>query len=244
MSVPPLTFNAWLRHDLIWDTLGGLPPETTVLEIGAGEGAMGARLAGRFCYVGVEPDPHSFAKARARIEALGLGRMVQGDPSVLDPDQAFDVVCAFEVLEHIQDDQGALRAWKERLRPGGRLLLSVPAYQKRFGPSDSRVGHFRRYDPEQMRSLLLSAGYTRPVIRMYGFPLAYALEWCRNAIARVSAARGSTADRTSASGRWLQPPERLGALTEILTAPMRFLQRPFAKGGLGTGLVVIAQRGA
>jgi SAM-dependent methyltransferase len=244
MSTPPLTFNAWLRHDLIWDMLGGLPRETTVLEIGTGEGAMGARLARRFSYVGLELDPRSFSRARARIEAEGLGRMVQGDTSALDPNQAFDVVCAFEVLEHIEDDHAALREWQERLHPGGWLMLSVPAYQRRFGPSDRKAGHFRRYDPQHMRSLLVSAGYTRPVIRMYGFPLGYLLQWGRDAIVRVSAAKGSKGELTSASGRWLQPPEGSGVLTQILTAPFRVLQRPFAKSRLGTGLVIVARRSA
>lgn len=242
MTLPPLTFNAWLRYELIRDAFDKLDGVESVLEIGAGEGAMGARLARRFSYVGVEMDARSFATAQARIEAAGVGTVVHGDLSSLDSSSTFDLVCAFEVLEHIEDDAGALRQWREWLRPGGWLALSVPAYQRRFGPGDRKAGHFRRYDPERMRDLLLSTGFVQPVIRLYGFPLGYLLEVGRNMIVRLSSPKGSKRELTSGSGRWLQPPESLGWATRVATAPFRWLQRPFANTRLGTGLVVLARR--
>src|SRR4249920_3436634 len=109
MSLPPLTFNAWLRYDLIEDELDRAGRFDSILEIGTGEGAMGARLARRFTYVGVELDPRSFETARARIQDPGYGTVLQGDLSVLRPGQVFDIACAFEVLEHIEDDASALK---------------------------------------------------------------------------------------------------------------------------------------
>jgi SAM-dependent methyltransferase len=242
MSLPPLTLNGWLRYDLIRNALDGLEDVRSVLEIGTGEGAMGARLARRFSYVGVEPDPRSFATARERIEQTGLGTVVLGDLSVLEPDEEVDLVCAFEVLEHIEDDVAALGEWRGRIRDRGWLLLSVPAFQHRFGPGDRIVGHYRRYDPAHMHDVLVSCGFAHPAIAMYGFPLGYPLEWTRNAIARRGETRGSKAERTLASGRWLQPPVWLGGGTRVITAPFRLLQRPFSKSRLGTGLVVLARR--
>ena len=64
---PPLTLSAWLRYDLIERALAGLPAIESVLEIGAGEGALGTRLAARYDYTGVEPDPLACAKARRRM---------------------------------------------------------------------------------------------------------------------------------------------------------------------------------
>ena len=55
-------------------------------------------------------------------------------------------MCAFEVLEHIDDDALALKQWREYLRPSGWLLLSVPAHQDQYGAADELVGHYRRYD--------------------------------------------------------------------------------------------------
>jgi SAM-dependent methyltransferase len=241
LSLPPLTFNAWLRYDLIEDELDRAGRFASVLEIGTGEGAMGTRLARRFTYVGVELDPRSFEMARARIQDPGYGTVLQGDLSVVRPGQEFDVVCAFEVLEHIEDDVSALTEWRDRVRSGGMILISVPAYQQRFSWGDRKAGHYRRYEPDRIRDLLLSVGFTHPVVRTYGFPLGYPLEWTRNALAKQGA-RGSKRDQTSASGRWLQPPERLGGATKVITAPFRVLQRPFIGGTMGTGLVVSARR--
>ncbi|MEL7157397.1 MAG: methyltransferase domain-containing protein, partial [Actinomycetota bacterium] len=56
-------------------------------------------------------------------------------------DTRFDYVMAFEVLEHITDDRAALEEWLRRLRPGGRVLFSVPAHQRKYGDADRAVGH-------------------------------------------------------------------------------------------------------
>ena len=74
---PPLMPRAWLRWDVVERLLDGLRPPT-VLEIGCGQGAMGARLARRAEYLGVEPDPTSCAVARTRVTAAG-GTVVHGD---------------------------------------------------------------------------------------------------------------------------------------------------------------------
>lgn len=229
MSDPPLTPNAWLRWDVVSRLLDGLADVERVLEVGAGEGALGARLAQRYDYVGVEPDPLSRARARERVgtvlEAL--------------PDESFDLVCAFEVLEHVADDGAELRSWRDRLHPGGWLLLSVPAHEKRFGPADRRVGHVRRYDPERLAALLTETGFENSRLVTYGFPLGYALEVGRH----VLAGRGE-GEGTAGSGRWLQPSDRLGWATRLGTAPFRLLQRPFARTRLGTGIVALARRAA
>jgi SAM-dependent methyltransferase len=229
MPDPPLTPTAWLRWDVVRRLLDGLKDVERVLEVGAGEGALGARLAQRYDYVGVEPDPVSRARARGRVgpilEAL--------------PHESFDLLCAFEVLEHVEDDDAELRSWRDRLRPGGWLLLSVPAHEKRFGPADRRVGHFRRYEPDGLAALLTETGFESPRLVTYGFPLGYALEAARHLLARRGEGEG-----TAGSGRWLQPSDRLGWATRLGTAPFRLLQRPFAGTRLGTGLVALARRAA
>ncbi|MBU1092078.1 class I SAM-dependent methyltransferase, partial [Patescibacteria group bacterium] len=61
-------------------------------------------------------------------------------------DGTFDLVTAFDVLEHVTDDAKVLQEWKRVLHSGGRLFLSVPAYQGLFGPHDRALGHLRRYN--------------------------------------------------------------------------------------------------
>ena len=205
-TLAPLTPNAWLRYELIKDMFP--PGISDVLEIGCGQGALGTRLAQRFNYLGVEPDQVSWAIASKRIRAAGGRGEVRNIPVQDLGDERFDLVCAFEVLEHIEDDAAAVKEWSSRLRAPGWLLLSVPAHQDRYGPVDELVGHYRRYDPAAMTALLAGCGFTGIQVRQYGFPLGHLLEAGRNLIARrrlASAAATSVAERTAGSGRLLQP---------------------------------------
>jgi SAM-dependent methyltransferase len=240
-AAPPLSPNASLRWDVVRRLLP--PPRADVLEVGAGMGGFAARLARRYRYVGLEPDPQSHAVAAARV--AGAGEVRRGDLAALAPEERFDVVCAFEVIEHIEDDAAALAQWAARLRPGGRLLLSTPAWPHRFGPADVMAGHFRRYDPDVLRQRLRDAGLVDVEVRHFGMPLGYALEAARNAIGRrrvADAAEGtSPAQRTRGSGRLLQPSGRLlGVGIAVGTAPFRLLQRAFP--GVGPGLVATGRR--
>jgi SAM-dependent methyltransferase len=239
-TVAPLPLNAWLRYDVVAHMLpAGV---TDVLEVGCGRGAFAARLAQRYHYLGIEPDRESWAVASERVGALGRGE-VRNVASDTLAGQQFDLVCAFEVLEHIEDDRAALAEWAALLRPGGWLMLSVPAHQRRFGPWDTLVGHFRRYDPASLSSLLAEAGFTDVRTRLYGFPLGYALEPVRNAVGkrRLAAATGqSFEERTAGSGRQLQPSAgAIGTVSRWATVPFRLLQRAFPQ--VGTGLVVVAR---
>ena len=239
-AVAPLTPNAWLRYAVVKRILP--PGITDVLEIGCGHGALGARLAQRYRYLGVEPDQASWTVAQRRVSAVGPGEVRNISVEALG-DERFDLVCAFEVLEHIEDDAATVKDWAARLRPGGWLLLSVPAGQRRFGPADELAGHFRRYDPAVMAALLTSCGFGEIEVRKYGFPLGYLLETGRNMIARRRLAATGTqsiAERTAGSGRLLQPSGgRLGAAIRWGTAPFRTIQRAFPN--TGTGLVVVAR---
>lgn len=242
-TLPPLTLYGSLR----WDVVAPLLPTTPsrVLEIGCGQGAVGVRLAaGGHDWTGVELDQASAEAARQRLQAAGAaGRVVHGDLDDVRDAPPFDVVCAFEVLEHIDDDAAALHEWVGRLRPGGLLLLSTPAWQSRFGPMDEAVGHFRRYDPPALRALLRDAGLVDVGDRLYGMPLGYALEAVRNQVARrrlVSEA-GTAADRTARSGRLFQPSSAVaGVLTRAGTWPFRLAQRAVRR--TGTGLVTWGRR--
>ena len=241
MRPPALTFNAWLRWDVVRRRLAELDGVQSVLEVGVGEGALGTRLAAEYDYTGVEPDARSLERARARLAVVGRGQVVQGDVSALDPGKTFDLVCAFEVLEHVEDDLGALRAWRARVRDGGYVLLSVPAYQAQWGAADVKAGHMRRYDPKDLDRVLRGAGFDVVAIDHYGFPLGYVLQTGRNLLARRGQGSPDVAEATAKSGRWLQPPDELGWATKAATWPFRALQRSFARGPRGTGLVALAR---
>jgi SAM-dependent methyltransferase len=242
--LPPLAIRAWLRYDVVKRVIARLRPRTA-LEIGCGQGAFGARLAEDVKYLGVEPDKSSFDVACSRIEPRG-GEVLNGIHNVVPEGSTYDLVCAFEVLEHIEDDKGALAEWVPLVRPGGHLVLSVPAFQDRFGAMDTHAGHFRRYSPAQLEARLVEAGLTDVEITVYGWPLGYALEAVRNRIdAKKLRAAGdaSIEELTAASGRTFQPTSRrMGAFVNAATVPFRYVQRTRPKAG--TGLVAVARRPA
>jgi SAM-dependent methyltransferase len=239
----PLAPHAWLRYDVVKRTM---PADvSTVLEIGCGRGGFGARLAQRYDYLGIEPDKASYAVARKRISAAGAGE-VQNIASGTLGDQTFDLVCAFEVLEHIEDDMTAVKEWASRVRAGGWLMLSVPADQYRYGPWDELVGHYRRYDPSELTKLLANCGLIDIVVFRYDYPLGFPLEAVRRTLGRRRLARAAcfADERTAASGRTIQPSggSPVGLFIRWGTAPFCWLQRLFPDRG--TGLVVLARMGA
>ncbi|QAY63362.1 methyltransferase domain-containing protein [Xylanimonas allomyrinae] len=238
MPLPPLTPYARLRWDVASRLVArALPAEgARVLEVGCGQGAVGVRLAQRHRYTGVELDGASLAAARGRAAAAGVdATLVHGPLDSIDA-SGFDLVCAFEVVEHIEDDAAALAEWAARLRPGGLLLVSTPAWPSRFGAMDDAVGHFRRYEPVRLAALLAGAGLGDVGTRLYGMPLGYALEAVRNRIAsrRLDVREDAVADRTARSGRLFQPSTTVqGAVIAAGTWPFRLVQRAFPQHGTG-----------
>lgn len=238
VRLPP---NAALRYDVVERMLRQVPVRQ-VLEIGCGQGAFGARLARDRDYLAVEPDPTSFAVARNRIEAVG-GTVRNIDHTGIPERTTFDLVCAFEVLEHLDDDKAAVAEWSRLVRTGGHLMISVPAWPQRYGAWDTAVGHYRRYTPQGLSAVVESAGLVVSDWRLYGWPLGLALETARNAVARRQLARGATdswQERTARSGRVLQPGRIGGAVSALGVAPFRYLQRLAPRRG--TGLVALARQ--
>lgn len=240
-QLPPLPLHAWLRWDAVERMLRAIEPIDSVLEIGPGVGGFGARLARRWRYIGVEPDSASAAIAARRIAPHG-GAIVNGYASALRSGATFDLVCAFEVLEHLADDRAAVQEWSQRVRPAGWMLVSVPAHPDRYGPWDLTAGHYRRYERDTLKELLERAGLVDVDVRAYGFPAGDALELARNAVARRRQTSGSLEERTAESGRQLQPGDRHGVLARLVSGPFRLVQRAFDGTGLGTGLVARGRR--
>ncbi|MFG1921041.1 class I SAM-dependent methyltransferase [Cryptosporangium sp. NPDC048952] len=248
-TAPPLAPGANLRWSVVRPTVERLKP-ATILELGCGGGGFGARLATMTPrYIAAEPDPVSYALASSRITPVG-GEVINGDHTQLPAGETYDLVCAFEVLEHIDDDRVALAGWAPLVKPGGNILLSTPAGPERMGAWDEAVGHFRRYSAEQMTELLTEAGFVDVKVRLYGWPLGYILEGARNRIATrrqgksvSEGAEESIEERTASSGRQLQPKGSLaGNVVKLGTAPFIFVQR--LAPTRGTALVAVGRRPA
>lgn len=91
------------------------------------------------------------------LTALGhAGGVTQAAPVSALPyaDQSFDLVCALDIIEHVEDDEAALRELSRVAAPGARLLLSTPLHPEYWTPFDDIVGHYRRYEPDHLVRLL------------------------------------------------------------------------------------------
>ena len=140
-----------------------------VLDVGCGTGANLPLLAELGWAVGVEPSAVGLARCRAQ------GHDVVGGSAVAlpFPDQAFDVVTALDVIEHLDDDHAAAReAWRV-LRPGGLFMVTVPAYRFLWSVHDEQLGHRRRYVASEVHQLLNVCGFEvlrRSYAIMFTFP--------------------------------------------------------------------------
>lgn len=235
MSDPPLTGMGSIRWSIVRPVLERQKP-SRVLEIGCGQGALGARLAKQALYVGVDSDARSCSVAATRVQPVG-GVVVEGTIDDVQDEAPFDLVCAFEVLEHIEDDVGALKSWMSRLTPSGTVIVSVPAWPSRFGAWDAAVGHLRRYTPDDLAGIMSKAGCRDVETVLYGWPVAYVTESLRNLVARRSHQRDPTtnAERTARSGRYLQVGGRTGRVIEQASTELGKLQK--LAPGRGVGLV-------
>jgi SAM-dependent methyltransferase len=85
--------------------------------------------------------------------------------------EKFDLLVAFEVLEHYEDDMVCLKRWRELLDTEGALLFSVPAHMRLWTDNDTRAGHARRYEKADLLEKLKRAGFLVEHVWCYGFPV-------------------------------------------------------------------------
>lgn len=162
------------RRRLALGLLRGVAPKNPeVLDLGCGTGAVLGALTGWTRASGVDMATQALEYsaerglkdlARARGEALPF---LTG---------SFDAVVALDVFEHIEDDAAALReAWRV-LKPGGALVMSVPAFMSLWGPHDVALMHFRRYRRPELQARLATAGFASAKVSysvFFLFPLVW-----------------------------------------------------------------------
>lgn len=133
-----------------------LPKDATILEIGCGTG-HNLDMLGRFGRIdAIELDEEARGLASRRLGRPVLdGRL----PDIADTiEERYDLVTLLDVLEHIPDDRAALSCIPQLLRPGGRLLLTVPANPWMWSAHDAVHHHHRRYSKRDLSRLLRGAG--------------------------------------------------------------------------------------
>ena len=156
------------------------PANAQILEIGCATGHNVPMLR-RFGTVdAVELDSESRAIASKR---LGIDVRNAALPELVGvPDHHYDLVALLDVIEHVGDDHAALAAIARRLRPGGRILLTVPAHQWMWSGHDVLNHHHRRYSRKALVTLVRDSGLKLDRIGYFNsilFPLAVAARMAR-----------------------------------------------------------------
>lgn len=214
-----------------------LPKGYRVLEVGCGTGNV-LRALRQACpdgmVVGLELwfDGLRFAQERS------AGPLVQGDVRHGPFGKPFDLIGMFDVLEHVPEDLETLRALREALAPGGRLMLTVPAHQYLWSYFDEAAHHCRRYSSREIRDRLVEAGFQVEFLSQFMssiFPLVWLFR-------KVRAQRQGSSDvKTLALTEFRVVPVVNGLLTALLKLETLWLGRGY-RLPIGTSLIAVARR--
>jgi len=127
-----------------------------VLDLGCGTGVVLRELSSWARPVGLDMSEKALGYCRQRQ----LGDLVQGDGVKLPfQEGSFDAIIGLDIFEHIEDDRAAFAEAYRVLRPGGVVVLSVPAFKSLWGPHDVALHHFRRYRAPEVKARLAEAGF-------------------------------------------------------------------------------------
>lgn len=154
-----------------------LPRDARALDVGCGTGANGPVLLAHSRFA-VGMDWSAIPLGLEGTHQRGHTARIRGDATKLPfPDESFDLVVALDVLEHLDDDASAARELRRVLRPGGVVVIFVPALQWLWGLQDDVSHHRRRYHREQLRDVIAGAGLRVQRLTFFNsflFPLVFA----------------------------------------------------------------------
>ena len=208
------------------------PADAQILEVGCGTGHNFQMLTKFGSVDAVELDETARSMAERR-----LGRRVLPDPlpeltSVAD--EGYDVICAFDVIEHIPDDDHAIATIAAKLKPGGKLAMTVPAHRWMWSAHDVINHHKRRYSKRSLKALiegsplqLEAIGYLNSIL----FPLAVGQRMVSKALGKQDSKLGI-------------PPAPINSMLEHIFATERHLiGRVPLPAGLSLFAVASAKQG-
>jgi SAM-dependent methyltransferase len=207
---------------------------TSFLEIGCGTGFVLAGIRGHLPQLelaGAEVSAAGLEVARGRLPGVPIYQM---DARRIPFENAFDVIGAFDLLEHIDRDDEALAQAHQAARPGGGLLLSVPQHRWLWSPADEVSGHRRRYDRADLLAKLHRVGFTPLRVTSFMSLLLPAM-----ALARLRTRRAGQ------SYDWLGE-VRLGWMTNRVLELVLDVERSMIRAGasfrFGGSLLVVARK--
>jgi SAM-dependent methyltransferase len=196
-----------------------LNPADRVLDFGAGTGTFAIPLhRSGVSVIAIEPD----ANLRSRLTGFGIDAR-PGIEAVAS--ESLDLIYTFNVLEHIEDDAAVAGELARTLKPGGRLIVYVPAFAILWTAMDRKVGHFRRYRRPGLVALLAASGF-----RIVAADYVDSVGFFATLLYRLSGDRGADINRS------------MLRLYDRFVFPLSILLDRFLARFLGKNLLVVADK--
>jgi len=240
----------WFRRrlrvisEVVAQLVAELPSGYRVLEVGCGTGHVLRELE-RICdrgeVIGLDLFDEGLQYARMRTHC----RLVKADLRQMPADGPFDLIGMFDVLEHLPEDGNVLRQLHAALRPGGHLVLTVPAHPRLWSYSDIYAQHYRRYAPAGLDHVLHESGF-KVAYRTQFMSALYPLLWLGRRWATLTASfrrNGPPREREL----FLQELRVRPWLNRVMGAMLCWEELAVARGWripLGTSLLAIAHKAA
>lgn len=162
------------------------------------------------------------------------------------PAKKYDLVFCFEVLEHIENDQEAIKKIFTFLAPGGSFVCSIPAHRKEWSKIDELKGHFRRYERNELNNKLTSAGFKVKNIYSYGFPILWILRRISSS-GRLLRSRSKHQDmnqktKESSIEEEYNPKLQFIVRSKLIMYPLFWIMNIFIKTDLGLGYIAVCKK--
>lgn len=141
------------RRDLLLRIIKKYPLNTKILDIGCSSGQLLLELKkiGYQNIYGLDISPEAITIAKNN----GLNNVYHGNANKINfPDNYFNIIIASDILEHLNDDMAAMQEWSRLLKPGGIILLAVPAWKFLYSYLDKIAKHYRRYSKQDLKNII------------------------------------------------------------------------------------------
>ena len=233
-EVEPDSFWFEARNELVvWALERYFPQARNMIEVGCGTGFVLAgikRARPALELTGSDPFLRGLAIARSRLDDVELEQI---DATRIPYEAEFDVAGAFDVIEHLEDDQGALRELYRAVRPAGGAIVTVPQHRWLWGPWDEAARHVRRYARRELVAKVRGAGFSVALVTSF-VSLLFPLMVVSRARRRFAGREGDRSD--------LRP---AGPVNAALSRVMRMEAELIRRGRrlpVGGSLLVVARR--
>lgn len=248
LPTPTFLYRNYLYRKIAQGLVQGLSKRPQFLDVGAGNGKFLKTLLDMELE-GESIDVSSKAVELAKKQFINEKSVYVhlADLLTYHPQKQYDVVFCFEVLEHIPNDLLALKKIFSLLKPGGTLVLSVPAHRSFWSTIDDIKGHYRRYEKIEIIEKISQAGFSINQILTFGFPiLSFLRLFSKNGRFVKSKTlhldKNSRGQESSIQQEY-NPRFKILFGNEFLLYPLFKIMDLFTKTDLGFGYIAVCRKG-